>query len=142
MIYNVSYNTPATTKTINEAVGKPFLLKERLKMRGIGSPRLTITSCSKEIYNLMALDNNANYCNIEIRPKGIIVGFRSLLESYALVIPYYKLTIFKGEAKVYSIYKDQYFVKVKVADNSTKKFLKKLLAYKANQEEEQALDQI
>jgi hypothetical protein len=67
-----------------------------------------------------------------MRPKGIVVGFRSLLESYALVIPYYKLSIYKGQASVYSIYKDQYFIKVESDAKAVQKFLKKIMDYKAD----------
>ncbi|WP_282112850.1 hypothetical protein [Maribacter stanieri] len=132
MLVNVSYNNKEVTKKIDQQVGKPFTLKERWAMGGIGSPKLTITETSIEIRNLLILDNNTDTCNVEIRPNGIIVGFRSLLESYALIIPYYKLTLYKGEASVYSIYRDQYFIKVVSDTKAVQKFFKKLLAYKAD----------
>ena len=102
-------------------------------MRGIGSSKLIITQASIEIENLLNLDSNRNQCNIEMRPKGIIVGFRSLLESYALIIPYYKLTLYKGKAEEYSIYKDTYFIKIeaKPKDKATHSFMAKVLAAKA-----------
>lgn len=132
MLLNVSYTNPSVTQKIDGEVGKPFTLKERWKMGGIGSPKLEITEANVEIRNLLILDNNADYCNIEMRPKGIILGFRSLLESYALVIPYYKLTIYKGDFAIYSIYRDNYFVKVKADTKAIQKFFKKLMDYKAN----------
>jgi len=132
MLLNVSYSDSKVTKKIAEEVGKPFTLKERWKMGGIGSPKLEITEASVEIRNLLILDSNADCCNIEIRPKGIIVGFRSLLESYALIIPFYKLTIYKGDFAIYSIYKDNYFVKVKSDTKAIQKFFKKILDYKAD----------
>ena len=132
MLLNVSYNDKKITKKIDEAVGKPFSLKERWAMGGIGSPKLLITEVSVEIHNLLILDNNLNTCNIEMRPKGIIVRFRSLLETYGLVIPYYKLSVYKGEMAVYSIYKDHYFIKVKSDTKAVQKYFKKLLDYKAD----------
>ncbi len=132
MLVNVSYNDKEINRKIDEAVGKPFTLKERWKMDGIGSPKLFITQTSIEIHNLLILDINTNVCNIEIRPKGIIVGFRSRLDSYALVIPFYKLTIYKGDLAVYSIYKDHYFIKVKSDTKAIQKFFIKLLNYKAD----------
>lgn len=134
MLLNVSYNNPEVKKKIDEAVGKPFTLRDRIKMGGIGSPKLHITSTSVEINNLLILDNNLNTCNIEMRPQGIILGFRSLLESYALIIPYYKLSIYKGQAEEYSIYRDKYFVKIRARkqDISAHKFIKKVMDYKAD----------
>ncbi len=102
-------------------------------MGGTGSPKLVMTSCSIQIHNLMVLDNNANTCNIEIRQKGLILRFRSLLETYALTIPFYKLTLYKGEAEVYSVYKDDYFVKVKGDRKVIHKFFSKVSQLKSDQ---------
>jgi hypothetical protein len=91
MLVNISYNEPKIRNTIDELIGKPFTLRERWSMGGIGSGKLMITHTSIDIHNLLILDQNINQCNVELRPKGIIVHFRSLLETYGLVIPYYKL---------------------------------------------------
>ena len=112
MLLNISYNDPKQKKEIDDIVGKPFSLQNRWKMGGIGSGKLVINSSSIEIHNLLILDNNINTCNIEIRPKGVIVRFRSLLETYGLIIPYFKLKLYKGKSKIYSIYMDQYYIKV------------------------------
>lgn len=135
MLLNVSYANKEVTRKIDQLLGKPFTLLERLKMGGIGSPKLIITATSVQIHNLLILDNNRNVCNIEMRPKGIIVGFRSLLESYALVIPYYKLSLYKGKAEEYSIYKDNYFIKVeaKKTDKNIHSFIQKILNEKSLQ---------
>ena len=132
MLLNVSYNDKKITNKVDEAVGKPFTLKERFKMGGIGSPKLFITSTSVEIQNLLILDNNRNSCNVEMRPRGIIVRFRSLLETYALIIPYYKLTIYKGDLAIYSIYRDHYFIKVQSDTKAIQKYFRKMLDYKAD----------
>ncbi|GEQ85667.1 hypothetical protein ULMS_11750 [Patiriisocius marinistellae] len=129
MLLNVSYNNKQVSNKIDAEVGKPFTLKERFSMKGIGSTKLVITETSIQISNLLILDNNRNQCNIEMRPKGIIVGFRSLLESYALIIPYYKLVLYKGKAEEYSIYRDNYFIKIKARakDKSIHKFIQKVM---------------
>jgi len=132
MLVNVSYNKPDLKEKISQEVGKPFTLLERIKMKGIGSGKLFITSTSIEIHNLLILDKYLNTCGIEMRPDGIIVTFRALLDTYALVIPYYKLKLYKGKAEEYSIYRDQYFIKVKANTNSIHKFMKKILDYKAD----------
>jgi hypothetical protein len=96
-------------------------------MGGIGSPKLEIVSSSATIHSLLVLDHNTNYSSIELRPKGIILRFRSLLETYALVIPFYKLTIFKGDTGIYSVYMDDYFVKVKADTKAIQKYFKRIL---------------
>lgn len=132
MLVNVSYNNKDIRRKIEAEVGKPFTLKERWAMGGIGSPKLMIADTSMEIRNLLLLDNNLNSCNIEIRPKGLIIRFRSLLETYALIIPYYKLSLYKGDLYIYSLYRDHYFIKVKADTKAIQKFFKKILDYKAD----------
>ncbi|HSR60078.1 MAG TPA: hypothetical protein VLL47_04950 [Robiginitalea sp.] len=131
MLANVSYNNPEVCLKIDALVGKPFTLRERWNMGGIGSPRLVIRESSAEIRNLLLLDNNRNTCNIELRPGGIILGFRSLLESFALIVPYYKLSILKGDLGVYTIHKDQYFVRVEADTRAAQQFFVKMLGLKA-----------
>ncbi|MFD1096780.1 hypothetical protein [Salegentibacter chungangensis] len=132
MLLNISYNRPAIKEKINKEVGAPFTLLQRMKINGSGSPKLHINSCSIDIHNLLVLDNNANTCNVEMRPKGIIVMFRSLLETYALVIPYYKLHLYKGKAEEYSVHKDHYNIKVKANTPAIHKYFKKVLDYKTD----------
>ena len=112
-------------------MGKPFSLKERLVKGGIGSPKLVINQSSIDIHNLLVLDNNLNTCNLELRPKGIILRFRSILETYAMVIPYHKLNLYKGKAQEYSIYTDKQFVKVVADTKAAFKFFSKISAEKA-----------
>lgn len=126
MLLNISYNEPKIKKTIEDEVGKPFSLRERWNLGGIGSGKLTITYSSIDIHNLLILDQNINQCSIELRPKGIIVRFRSLLETYGLIIPYYKLTLYKGQKDVYSIYRDHYTIKVAVNSKTMHSFFKKI----------------
>ena len=130
MLLNISYNDPKQIKQIEDIVGKPFSLQSRWKMGGIGSGKLVIKSSSIEIHNLLILDNNINICSIELRPMGIIVRFRSLLETYGLVIPYFKLKLYKGKSRIYSIYKDQYYIKVEAEKSSVHKFFNKISSQK------------
>ena len=107
------------------------LIFERIKLGGVGSPKYFILKTDIKITNLLNLDNNTNQCNIELRPKGIIISFRSLLETYGLVIPYYKLKLFKGQSNVYSIYIDEYFIKILANKKNEHEFIKKLNKFKS-----------
>jgi hypothetical protein len=133
MLLNVSYNDREISQKIDRELGKPFTLRERFRMGGIGSPKLILKETSLQISNLMNLDNNRNVCNIEMRPKGIIIGFRSRLDVYNLIVPYYKLVIFKGESETYTLYKDHHFFRImaKPQDKSVHRFIKKILEAKA-----------
>lgn len=142
MLLNISYSQPKIREKINTEVGAPFTLLQRFKLSGTGSPKLHITNMSIDIHNLMVLDRNANICNIEMRPNGIIVMFRSLLETYALVIPYYKLYLYKGKAEEYSIYRDHYFIKVKADTPGIHNYMKKILSYKSDNSPTQVEDML
>jgi len=135
MLLNISHNDPEIKRKINDLVGVPYSLMERIKQKGIGSPKLNITASSIKIYNLLQLDQSRNTCNIELRKEGIIIGFQKRLEVYALVIPYYKLKVYKGDSEVYSFYKDNYFIKVEVKakDIKTHQFISRIISEKEKQ---------
>ena len=133
MLLNISYNDPTVKRQIEKAVGRPFSLKQRWKLGGIGSQKLMINRASIDIHNLLILDNNLKSCNLELRPLGIIVHFRSLLETYGLIIPYYKLKLYKGKAKEYSLYIDQHYIKIFVDSKKNHSFFKKVGSQKSLQ---------
>ena len=131
MLANVSYNNKAQRESIDTLLGKPFTLMNRLKLGGVGSPKLYVVSSSKEIDSLFVLDHNDNTCNIELRPNGIILRFRSLLETYGLIIPYYKLNIFKGTGEVYSIHMEHHKIGISSKSKNVRDFFKKIQQQKA-----------
>lgn len=133
MLLNLSYTDKNISRKVDGAVGKPFSIKERIAMGGIGSPKLAIAKASLEIHNLLQLDNNSNSCNIELRPQGIIVRFRSLLETFGLVIPFYKLNLQKGGNALHSIHMDQYFIQVHSDTKASQRFLRKILEHRREQ---------
>jgi hypothetical protein len=131
MINNVSYNDKDIRKAINDHVGKPFGFRSRYRMKGIGSPRFTIIDASEAIQEKLANNNNMiNYCNIELRPEGIIVGFRALLETYAWSIPYYKLNV-HSVGRQYILYSEKDFVKIENnhSDSTNQSFMRKMRSY-------------
>tara|TARA_B100001559_G_scaffold27981_1_gene21785 strand:- start:241 stop:651 length:411 start_codon:yes stop_codon:yes gene_type:complete len=130
MLLNISYNSDKNKDLISSLVGKPYSLWSLFKIGKIGSPRLKIISASNEISDLLSYDNNISWCNIELRPKGIILRFRSLLETYGLIIPYYKLTLFKSDSNEYSFYCDVIKIKVVAKTKNSIDFIKKILIQK------------
>ena len=126
MLRNISYNNAKIKSEINNLLGDPFTILNRIKLGGIGSPKYIILQTDSKINNLLNLDNNTNQCNIELRPKGIIISFRSLLETFALIVPFYKLKLFNGQSNVYSIYIEEYFIKIFVKKKNDHEFIKKI----------------
>lgn len=131
MLKNISYNNLNVIDEINKLVGKPHSFLEKIKRGGVGSKKLLITKADKVIENLLILDQNINNCNIEIRSSGIIIYFRSLLETYGLIIPYYKLVVFKVSENEYTFNVDSKFVKIKIKSEKDHAFIRKIMEEKA-----------
>ena len=131
MLKNLSYKDPQIEKQINSLVGKELSLIKKLKLKGAGSRKLYIKKCDNEIYDLLSNDYDLSVCNIEIRPKGIIIYIKSKLETYGLVIPYYKLIIFKVGDEDYTINADTNFLKIRIKNRSDHGFIKKVNSQKS-----------
>ena len=132
MLKNLSYKDPQIEKQINSFVGREFSFMEKFKLKGAGSRKLYIKKCDNEIYDLLRNDYELSGCNIEIRPKGIIIYIKSNLKTYGLIIPYYKLVIFKVDDEDYTINADANFLKIRVKNRSDHVFIKKINTQKAN----------
>jgi len=132
MLVNFSSNNLNTQKDINNVLGSSFTLIERFKMLGINSPKMNIIKASVSINNFLILDQTINFCNVELRPKGILIKFQKHFETYALIIPYFKLSIHKGDLNAYTFFKDQYFIKILATDRDEKihSFISKILSEK------------
>ncbi|RZS99985.1 hypothetical protein [Aquimarina brevivitae] len=134
MLVNNLHNDPDLKESVTTLLGKPFTLQDRLKISGAISPKITITDSSLQIRNLLVLDTHTKTCTITLRPKGILLNFQVQLQSYHLVIPFYKLKVYKGRAEEYSIYMDHHFIKIKAPKEAMNihNYFKKLIALKAD----------
>ena len=134
MLLNISHDYSTKKAEIDAEVGKAFDLHQRKKFGGISLPNLHITAASIRVYNLLILDDQENSCAIELRPNGIIITFRSNNDTYALVIPNYKLRIYKGKAEEYSFYRDQHFIKIRARAKEAEihEFIRKIIKNKSD----------
>ena len=132
MIRETTYNIKEVRKEIASAVGKPISLMRRIKMGGNGSQRFVIIEAFKELEELIDVDNRSRFCNIELRENGILLHFRSRLETFAWIVPFHFLSIFKSDGSL-SIYAGSEFVRLQAAHNSklNNKFINKILDLKA-----------
>ena len=103
MLVNFTYNDPERKKAVEKLVGKPIKFFKRFSNGGIGYARLKVLNCSEEVQKLFDYDHNLNTVIIEKRQSGILIWFRSLLESYVVAIPYYQLVLYRNGLH-YSIY--------------------------------------
>lgn len=133
MLLQVSYYSKQKERQIKELVGEPFGLIHRIKNRGIGSQKFTVRSANAQILDLYAHQSGEIFTNIELRPKGIILWFRSRIDVYALMMPYYKLSVYNN-AGYLNVYADTWKVILKPAHNQplNMSFVTKLLSQKNN----------
>ena len=131
MVLNTSHTDRKVDRQISTLVGEAFSILKRFEMRGIGSPKLAIVQTSTDLHTLLSVNQDRLRCSIELRPKGILIHFKSRLDTYALPIPYHKLSIYKGEAATYSLFMDQHKIKFSATDPKVKAFITKILNEKA-----------
>ena len=80
---------------INDLVGKPYSLMQRIKMKGIGSKRMIVDEVSPNMTGYMNSVSDLNYANIELRPGGILIRITKGLRNFTWAIPFYHLVIYK-----------------------------------------------
>ena len=132
MVYNISYNNKKIKNIINDSLGHAYGIIDKIKLRGIGSQRLKIKDASLDINSLINKNSNTNSCSIELRPKGILIHFKSIMDTYGFIIPFHKLIIFKGEKNAVTFFCDSEFIKIDQNSNSSYKFIQKIIRMKLN----------
>jgi len=117
---------------INTLVGKPFSLLERLRWGRVGSHRMIIESHSDHFNFIVRKNHDINYCNIELRPRGIIIHFNKRNMRYSWIIPFYKLVLFRS--KTFSIHANGIFLKIRNDRylEMNHKFIRMILEAKVN----------
>ena len=93
MLRNISYGRKDVLLEIDSKVGKAFSFFDKIKMGGNGSQRFEIIEASESIDRLNKYDNKTNYCNLEIRRSGLIMGFHARLETYAWAVSFDLITV-------------------------------------------------
>lgn len=97
MLLNTTYKNEENELIIEDLVGKPFSLRKKLMMGGVGSGRMVIEEVSPKLELTLLNGQDLNYANIELRPKGILIRITRRLDNFTWIIPYYQLHIYKTE---------------------------------------------
>lgn len=134
MLLNISQDYAKKRELISKEAGKPFDLEKRKEFKGTSLTNIAVTAASIDLYNIMTLHEDRIFCSIEMRTKGIIISFKAKNDTYSLIIPYYKLNIYKGKAEEYSFYKDHYFIKIWAGakEKDVHDFIKKIKNHQIN----------
>ncbi|WP_369993707.1 hypothetical protein [Winogradskyella sp.] len=141
MIINTTHHNPEHEQIIDDLIGRPFSLVQKLKLKGIGSKRMIIDEVSPNMQSMMNKVSDINYANIELRPKGILVRIIQGLKNFAWIIPYYQLVIYKTNGS--SIHAQGRFIHFRNSKTfkENKKFFDKLLDEKVKHDMQYAMPQ-
>jgi len=95
LLLNTTYKNEENEVTIDDLVGKPFSLRRKILMGGVGSGRMVIDKASPKLEIALINGADLNYANIELRPKGILIRITRRTDNFTWIIPYYHLHIYK-----------------------------------------------
>ena len=132
MFVNITYANKETERKIKDSVGEAFTLLEKIKMRGVGTSKLQMIEASDNIVALLSNSLDTRYCYLELRRRGLLIGFQSSLKTYVWAIPFYELSIYynNGYLVIYSK-SDSMKLKPPFYGSVDKKYLKKVLRQKS-----------
>lgn len=127
MILNTTHYQKDHKQIIDDLVGAPFSLVQKLKMKGVGSKRMIVDEVSPNMQTMMNEVSDINYANIELRPKGILIMITKGHKNFTWIIPYYQLVIYKTNGS--SIHAQGNFIHFRnnVTFKENKKFFDKLM---------------
>ena len=127
MILNTTYYEKEHKSLLQDIVGKSFSFWQALRLYGIGSKRMIISTVSPNLQQYLNKTSDLNYANIELRPYGILVHINKGLNNYTWAIPFSQLHIYK--TKGISIHAQGKFIQFKnnrmLKEN--KKFFEKIM---------------
>ncbi len=134
----MSYKDKELKQEIEKLVGKSFGIKTIWKLKGVGSPKFRIREASRSFIPYLPKIVHGEYCNIELRPSGIILRFRYHLDNMGWIIPFHHLSIYKS-GDYYTIHGAGEYLKVDKAHSNVNLdgFMDKMLKLKAERSPEE-----
>ena len=87
-IFITTYTNPRIKEEIIQTVGSSFSFWQRLKFKGIGSPRMIIEERDPFFDEYTNPHHYLTYANFELRPKGIIIHIHKTLQNFNWALPY------------------------------------------------------
>lgn len=116
-VYNLSYNDKERLAEVYAITGKPYGFFRSLRRGGSGSVRGYLIEAPENIMKLFEGFSYQKYCNIQELRSGIIIGFRSRLESFGIPLGFSELTNIEFEKSTSKTYPT--LLRIHTADNES-----------------------
>lgn len=84
LILNISYNDPRVKRALEAECGPPFGFWQGVRRGGVGSPRFELVDAPAALLEAVDRPDDRGFCSLEMRPRGLVVRFRSRLETLAV----------------------------------------------------------
>lgn len=124
MLLKTSIDRKQKEIEIEKKCGQSFNLLTKFKNQIFGSPKYKIISINPDNISLKK-NNDLNYFNLELRPKGIVLYFRHRQDEYA-IYGRFNQTLFQSSNNIFEIQIGNYIVKSEIQNNiSHHKFIGK-----------------
>lgn len=125
-LLNISYNDPRVKRELEAICGPPFGFWAGVRRGGTGSARFRLEQGPTALLEAVDREEDRGYCSLEVRPGGLVIRFRSRLETLAVPIGQtelleavlgspgggprapLRLTLGSGERLVFSIHREQW----------------------------------
>lgn len=131
MFIDSTYMTREVKELLNDMIGPPIALLERLSKGSIGSQRMIVDDFSEVFKPVFEKAPGLIYTNIELRPKGVLFHFNIKYTRYTWIIPFHKLVFISGDSITIHSGEDKLYIR-KENNAAHQKFLRKLLDRKAD----------
>ncbi len=86
LILNISYNDLRVKRALEAVCGPPFGFWAGIRRGGTGSARFRLEQGPPAMLEAVDRADDRGYCSLEVRPKGLVIRFRSRLETLAIPI--------------------------------------------------------
>lgn len=85
-LLNISYNDPRVKRALEAVCGPPFGFWQGIRRGGTGSGRFRLEQGPAALLEAVDRADDRGYCSLEVRPGGLVIRFRSRLETLAIPI--------------------------------------------------------
>lgn len=83
-LFNVSYNDPRVRRAVEGICGRPYGFWEGVRRGGTGSYRFQLLHAPEHILARIDRAEDRRFCNLEVRPGGLLVHLKDRLETLAV----------------------------------------------------------